>query len=425
MVVAADDGVMPQTLEHREVLRGLGVSSGVVAVSKSDIADPAPAAAQAAELFPHAAVIACSARTGAGVQQLRSALEALAAEIVSRAVSPGQARLHLDRVFSLAGHGTIVTGTLWSGAIAVGDELELLPRGTPVRVRAIQVHDVPQQRADAGQRVAVNLAGAKARDVARGDLLAGRQAVAETRVLDCALQLRDARSGERLQVHHGTRAVPGRIAGLEADLWQLRLERPLLALRGDRLVVRRLAPPETLGGGVVLDPSARRHGSRPDVLERLRRLRDGEDAPRGGPPQVPRNPTAQPRRPPSGPPVGRQALTTLERRLREAGTMLLSEAQLSEDVAALKALREQGRAVRLSGRLYAHADVLAPIRERVISLIESEGSLTLAGARDALGVSRKSAQAFLEHLDGARVTRRLPDDRRILAARARPQDRLR
>ena len=423
MVVAADDGVMPQTVEHAAVLSALGVSEGVVAVTKADVADPAKGIEGARELLPGCEVVACSARTGFGVDELRAALDALAARLASRAACGGPARLHVDRVFTIVGRGTVATGTLWSGAIAEGDELELLRpgRGTlAVRVRGVQVHDEPRERAEAGQRVAVNLVGVHVEDLARGDVLAAPGAVLLTTILDCALELREGRHGERVQVHHGARDVPGRLAPLDggAGLWQLRLEAPLLACDGDRVVIRRLAPPDTLGGGVVLDAQAGRHGARPEILDRLRALARGEEAPRPTPPAAAEHcvsDLAMRGESRSGPPPA--ALAALEERLRDAGPALLSEAQMAEEEDALRALRADGRAVRVSGRLYAHADVAADVRERVVALLEREGFATLAQVRDALGLSRKTAQAFLEHLDAERVTRRLPDDRRELTRR--------
>ena len=418
MVIAADDGVMPQTREHAAVLRALGVEDGVVAVTKADAADPARAVAQARELLDaRMPVVACSARTGSGIEELREALGRLAAGLRSRAASAGPARLHVDRVFTIAGRGTVATGTLWSGQLAEGEELELLPAGLRVRTRGLQVHDAQVPRAAAGQRVAVNLAGVARRAVARGDALASPGTVRATRILDCALELRDARHGERVQVHHGTRDAPGRLALLDAGagLWQLRLEAPLLACDGDRLVVRRLAPPDTRGGGVVLDARAGRHGARPEILARLRALARGEAAPplaheaqapgRGGPRSAP---AADP-----------AALVALEERLRAAGPALLSEAQMAGEQDALRALRAAGRAVRVSGRLYAHADVAADVGRRIVALLDARGPASLAEVRDALGLSRKSAQAFLEQLDAERVTRRLADDRRALRRTAK------
>ena len=416
MVVAADDGVMPQTIEHAAVLRALGVDHGVVAVTKADLADPGPALAAAGALLPGAEAVACSARTGAGVPGVAAALERVAASVPSRGATAGDAVLHVDRSFTVRGMGTVVTGTLWAGILRHGDELALLPGDRAVRVRGLQVHDAPVAAAPAGQRVAVNLTGVRARDVARGDVLATPGRLAESTVLDCALDAPGARHGERVQVHHGTRDVAGRLADLGDGLWQVRLERPLLAADGDRLVIRRPAPPDTLGGGVVLDAAARRHGRRPDVLERLRARRDGRPEP--GPAAAADAPAPAPA---TQAPADPALLARVEDRLREAGLGLVSEAQLGDDASALAPLRAAGRAVRVSGTLYAHADVAATVRERIVALLEHEGSASLAEVRDALATSRKPAQAFLEHLDAQRVTRRLPDDRRVLrAARATP-----
>jgi selenocysteine-specific elongation factor len=418
MVIAADDSVMPQTLEHARVLRALGLSRGVVAVSKCDLASPAAAERAAAELLPGCATVACSTRSGEGLEQLRRAIDELAAHAPSRAAQPAPARLHIDRVFSVAGRGTVVTGTLWSGAISRGDVLDVLPAARRVRVRGLEVHDVELPRAVAGQRVAANLTGVRAREVSRGDVLAAAGAVRETRVLDCALALEGARHGERVQVHHGTRAVAGRASMLADDLWQLRLEAPLLALDGDRLVVRRIAPGDTLGGGVVLDAGARRHGKHPQLIARLRAAREGRPV---APAPLPVRRPGRAGGPHVEPVPGGDSLAALEQRLREAGVALLSEAQMEGQRAQLRALRATGSAVRVSGKLYAHARVVERMRADVVALLEREGAATLSGVRDALGISRKSAQAFLEHLDSERVTRRLPDDRRVLASARQPQ----
>jgi selenocysteine-specific elongation factor len=309
----------------------------------------------------------------------------------------------------------VVTGTLWSGSIGRGDVLVLLPAGRQVRVRGVQVHDEPVERADAGQRVALNLVGVDRRAVARGDVLTASGTLVPTTVVDAALTLRDAQHGMRVHVHHGTREAPARLASLGADLWQLRLERPLLARAGDHVVVRSVAPPDTLGGGVVIDPAARRHGRRADVLARLERLRRGEPEPRPAPEPVTEPAVAPPE--PTAAPLSEAALA-LEARLRAAGHEPPSEAELGAAAAELPALREAGRAVRVGRSLYAHPDAIAAVRDRVIAIVQAEGAVTLARLRDELGTSRKFAQALLEHLDAARVTRRLPDDRRVLRRRS-------
>jgi selenocysteine-specific elongation factor len=415
MTIAADDGVMPQTREHAAVLAGLGVTRGVVAITKADRADPAAAAAAAAELLPGVEAVACSARTGDGIAAVAAALDRAAAALAGRADAAGEARpavLHVDRAFTIRGAGTVVTGTLWAGAVAAGDTLVLQPAGRAVRVRSVQVHDAAVARAQAGQRVALNLGGVALREVRRGDaLVAGGAPVAPTRILDCALELRGAPAGARVQVHHGTRDVAARLVALGDGLWQLRLEQPLLAAAGDRLVVRSVAPPDTLGGGTVLDARARRHGRRPELVARLARLACGEEVepePAAAPPAAPA-PAAQPALSP--------AALALAERLRDAGHEPPALAELGDAAAELRALRAAGLAVRVGRDLHAHPDALAAVAARVTAIVEAEGAITLARLRDELQTSRKFAQALLEHFDAARVTKRLPDDSRVLRRR--------
>ncbi len=415
MTVAADDGVMPQTREHAAVLRALGVEAGIVAVTKSELADPEAAMVESAELLPAAAaVVAVSARTGSGLGELRAALDRAAATVRSRAEDAAPPRLHVDRVFTIRGAGTVITGTLWSGNVGRGDELELLGAGRRLRVRGVQVHDEPADRADAGQRVAVNLTGVDVASVSRGDVLASAgSGLIPTFRLDASLSFanREPEPGDRVQVHHGTRETPGRMAWLGGRFWQLRLEQSLVPAAGDRLVVRQIAPPDTLGGGIVLDAHPKRHGPSRALLARLERLERGEEVPdaaeersksAGAQPsgQDPRKPVTPGRLPNSA--------TALEKRYKEAGF----EPPLDADVDAgdLAALRSVGRAVRVSKTLHYHQDVLAEVRRRVLELAERhDGSVTLGQLRDELGTSRKFAQALLEHLDSEKVTIRRGD----------------
>jgi selenocysteine-specific elongation factor len=410
MVVAADDGVMPQTREHAAVLAALGVTTGVVAVTKSDVADPARAVAEARELLPEAEAVAVSSRTGDGLDALRAALERAAAAVAGRSEDGGVLRLHVDRAFTIRGAGTVVTGTLWSGLAERGAEVVILPAGRRARIRGVQVHDAPVDHAAAGQRVALNLAGVGRDEVARGDVIAaGEPLPRATFRIDAALSWAspDARPdhGARLAVHHGTREVPARLAELGGRFAQLRLEQPLVALRGDRLVLRSLAPPDTLGGGVVLDAAPPRHGPSRDLLARLVRLERGEPEPRSEPPAP-----APARATPAAPePLGPSALAA-EERLRAAGHEPPPDEQVGapEDLAALRA---HGRAIRVGRGMHLHADAFADVRERVTARIARDGSITLAGLRDELGTSRRYAQALLEALDAARVTLRVGDER--------------
>src|SRR3954452_19964239 len=248
MGVAADDGVMPQTREHAGVLAALGVTDGGGAITKTDLAAPARARAEAAELLPGVEIV---------VDDVPAALDRAAARVASR-TADGPLRLHVDRVFSVRGAGTVVTGTLWSGTAARGDHVTILPAGERARIRSVEVHDERVERAQAGQRVALNLVGAR---VERGDVIATDAIAASFRV-DVALQWAtpEARpdSGARIAVHHGTRESAARLVELGGRFFQLRLEQPIVPGAGDRLVIRSLAPPDTLGGGVVLDPQPRR-----------------------------------------------------------------------------------------------------------------------------------------------------------------------
>ncbi|MCP9490233.1 MAG: selenocysteine-specific translation elongation factor [Solirubrobacteraceae bacterium MAG38_C4-C5] len=439
MCVATDDGVMPQTWEHAAVLAGLGVRDGVVAITKADLrdgADVASASEQAAELLPGAEIVAVSARAGTGLDALRGALDRCAARLTGRAalLDGGAPVLHVDRSFTIKGAGTVVTGTLWRGSVGRGDEVELLPASARdsgarvrARVRGVQVHDAPVQRAAAGQRVAVNLVGVARDAVGRGDVVAGAGAgLAPSHVLDVHLDEgpdgpggRGGRGGlpARVQVHHGTRESAARLAPLGGRLYQLRLERPLVAARGDRLVLRSIAPPDTLGGGVVLDPRARRHGPSRAATARLTALSRGEDPDVGAEQEgAARGRTGpQPAAPLSAP------ARALEERLRAAGHEPPSRAELDDDAQHLDELRAAGRTVRIGRDLHAHPDALTAIERRVRELIAAEGCVTLARLRDELQTTRKFAQAHLEHLDAVRVTLRRPDDTRVLRRRVSEQ----
>jgi selenocysteine-specific elongation factor len=416
MTVAADDGVMPQTREHAAVLAALGVRRGVLAITKADRMEPGLAAAEASELLPGVEIVPCSARTGDGVAEVASALARVAAELPGRADSGRPAVLHVDRVFTIHGAGTVVTGTLWSGTVARGDSLRLLPAGRELRVRGVQVHDQVVDVADAGQRVALNLSGVAVQDVRRGDaLVAAASEIEPALILDCALELDErSRNGQRAQIHHGTRNAPGRLVVLGDGLWQIRLEQPLLAAGGDRVVVRSVAPPDTLGGGVVLDPHARRHGRRSPAVARLERLRRGEPEPE--PDRDDEADRAAATAAPSDPAPSPESLA-LEATLRAAGHEPLSITALGGVRSELAALRSAGIAIRVGRDMYAHAEAIEAVRRRVVMIIEAEGSVTLARLRDELSTSRKFAQMLIEHLDAARVTKRLPDDRRVLRGR--------
>jgi selenocysteine-specific elongation factor len=431
MCIAADDGVMPQTREHLEVLRQLGVRQGVVAITKADLIDPAAAAAEAEELLPGVEVVPVAAVRGDGLDELRAALDRAAASTRSRAVDgAAAARLHVDRSFTLKGIGTVVTGTLWSGSLAAGDQVEIMPAGLRARVRSVQVHDEPVDRAAAGQRVALNLVGVRRTEVARGDVVTRGGEARPAYIVDARLEVPELRAGTRLQVHHGTREAPGRIYPLGEGLFQLRLEAPLVALQGDRVILRQLAPPDTIGGGVVVDPVARRHGPRPEVVERLIAIEAGADP--AAPPAA-ADPRASARAAPpaatdpraSAPPAAADPrASALAALLRADGSRPRTDTELAaaagldpaEAAAVFRALEGTGSTVRVARNLHFDREALESLTDRVVAICERDGSATIASVRDELGTSRKYAQAILEYMDATKVTLRR-DDAHVLRRR--------
>jgi selenocysteine-specific elongation factor len=471
LVIDAQEGARPQTLEHLAVLRLLGVEHGVVALTKADLVDEETlelAAEEARELAPGAEVVAVSAKTGLGLDDLRAALAQLP---VTERDASGAARLYVDRVFTLTGVGTVATGTLWSGSIAAGDVLRAEPSGRSVRVRSVQVHDAPVERADAGQRVAVNLPQVERRELARGDALVEPGHYATSYRLDVRL-IELAPVPIAVTVHVGTRAVPARVVR-DGDHAQLRLESPVVAARGDRLVLR---TDTTVGGGVVLDPAPPRglDRARLEAVERgdvaafvdapvprgsLRRLftdaqiaalpstgehvysqawLDGlraqvrqrlEERARTSPldpgisiPElVPEHPWALElldveRRgakaylPGATAALGERegAAGELERRLAEEEIVKVDDRELAAYLEGDGRLRRVGDGYAVSPSLY----------ERGLGLLPSLQPLTLAAFRDALGVGRRTAQLLLERYDAEGITLRRGDER-VLRRRPR------
>jgi selenocysteine-specific elongation factor len=296
LVIAADEGVMPQTREHLDIVDLLGIRAGVVALTKADLVGEEEielAREEAAELLDGtslagASIVPVSSVSRAGLDDLMGELETLVAKVAERSTA-GAARLPVDRVFSLAGHGTIVTGTLWAGTVSPGDKLEIYPRGTATRVRSVQVHDQPVERAEAGQRTAVGLAGVGKDGLARGDTIGTPGALHVTHMLDVRLRLvgsaKPIANRVRVHLHLGTAEVLARIVLLESEtlrageesLVQLRLESPVVAEKGDLFVIRSYSPVTTIGGGRVLDPTPKRHKRmKEDVLESLEVLEVGK-----------------------------------------------------------------------------------------------------------------------------------------------------
>jgi selenocysteine-specific elongation factor len=461
LTIDANEGARPQTHEHLAILRLLGVERGVVALTKSDTVDEETlelARAEAEELVPGATIVAVSARTGSGLEELRAALAEAAVER-ERDLAP--ARLYVDRVFSLRGIGTVVTGTLWSGSIGEGDELRAEPGGRTVRVRSVQVHDRGVQRAQAGQRVALSLPGIERRELRRGAALVAAGSFAPSYRLDVSLEP-VAEIPARVQVHHGTSAVAARVVRAGERFAQLRLVEPVVAARGDRVILR---TGTTVGGGRVLDPAPPRHASaeRMELVERgeiaatvhepvrveslahlgelhgveraggwafsqtwLEELRTELDEQLAG---------ADPLDPGIPPPAADWSaaivpLLGFERRgarlyrpgsagvLGErADAAAVLEASLGlepvriEDAGLARFLEEQGRLVRVGDGYAVSAAAFEDARATLVAECEASGRIALARFRDLLGVGRKTAQLLLERFDADGLTRRVGDER--------------
>ena len=486
LVIDAAEGARPQTHEHLAILRLLGVSRGVAAVTKADAVEPDQlqlAVEEAAELVPEAEVVSVSAKTGAGLDELRAALARAAAE-VERTERFAPTRLWIDRAFTLRGVGTVVTGTLWSGSIAAGDLLRLEPRGRIVRVRSVQVHDRPVEEAQAGQRVAVNLPAIERGELQRGDALVEPGHYPVSYRLDVVLDELEPVPAA-VKVHLGTADVAARVVR-SGRFAQLRLTEPVVAARGDPFVLR---TETTVGGGRVVDPAPPRRlererleildrgdpsgivnlltaepattaslqasgllspvelargletvglagewayrpgwleGVRAVVSERLNERAEANPVDPGVPlaQLLPNEPWATAiiqllhveRRdgkayaPGATASLGdrAEAAERIEAELAEAGLARVEDAELAGYLEAAGRLKRVGDGFAVSAELYDRG------REALTSL----EPITLAGFRDALEISRRTAQLLLERYDADGLTRRVGDERVLRRARA-------
>lgn len=297
-VVAVDEGIMPQTREHLAILDLLQIPAGVIALTKADLAPDAEwldwvrADVQHAvhgTVLENAPIVPVSARTGEGLAQLVSALETCLAQQPPRP-DLKRPRLPIDRVFTISGFGTIVTGTLLDGSFRVGEDVEILPGGLRGRIRGLQTHKTKEQTAVPGSRTAINISGVNVEEVCRGQVVAHPGTYQPTQVLDVHFRLLPdlslpLRHSSEVKLFLGSAEVIARVRLLGNEVlnpgeegWlQLVLREPVVAVRGDRYILRRPSPAETLGGGEVLDPHPPKLYRRFDtaVLQRLQALREG------------------------------------------------------------------------------------------------------------------------------------------------------
>jgi selenocysteine-specific elongation factor len=296
LVVAADESIMPQTREHFDICRLLGVSSGIVVINKADLVDPEMielvhdevAETTLGSFLENAETIVVSSKTGEGIDQLKKAIHDLALAIRPRP-SNRVLRLPIDRAFSIRGFGTVVTGTLTSGEIQKEQEIELIPGGLTARVRGIQVHGNMMGNAVAGQRTAVNLQGVDLAQVERGMVITIPNLFQSTQILDARLLLlptaKPLKNLVKVRFHQGTLEVLARIALIgqdtllpgESGYAQLRLDSPVFCLHGDAFIIRQFSPTITIGGGTILHPNPSKHRSTDkQTLSALQELDSGD-----------------------------------------------------------------------------------------------------------------------------------------------------
>ena len=398
LVVALDEGVMPQTREHLAILRVLGVDRGVVALTKRDLVDDEWASLARADVtaalqgtpLAGAPLIEVSAMARTGLTELVAALDSVLEKAPARR-DVARPRLGIDRAFTLTGFGTVVTGTLVDGSFATGDEIEVLPTGRRARIRGIQTHKRGLESASPGSRVALNLVGVEKDELERGMVVVRPGTLVPVSVLSARIEILVSASeaiahDEAVKVHAGTAEVMARASLLEGptldpggSAWvQLRLAAPLAVAVGDRFVIRRPSPPETLGGGAVADISGERMRRRREAVAVLERR--------------------------SAPTSASRLLAALDvpRTLEEAGTRGGLDA--AERDAGATELIESGRAVRLADALLARDsfDALATRVERTLAATHWRSPLR-AGApreeiRSSLELSPRRFNALVERL---------------------------
>jgi selenocysteine-specific elongation factor len=370
LVIAADEGVMPQTREHLAICQLLRIGSGLVALTKTDMVEPdwlelvrEDVASLLADTFLAGCPIApVSSKTGEGLDALRAALFALARAVPPRSTDH-TARLPIDRVFTVKGFGTVVTGTLTAGQLAVEDRVEVYPRGVASRVRGLQVHGRPAARTEAGQRTAVNLQGVERAAIERGDVLAVPGALVPAVLIDATVELlkdapRPLKTRDRVRFHVGTQEVMARVLLVGSPqiepggtaYGRFRLEAPVVALPGDRCVIRSYSPIVTIGGGTLLDvvpPRFKRKA--PALLAHLERLETGS------PEQV------------------------VDEHLRQAGASGIRAADLRARTpfgpgqlrAVLETLAGTGAIVAVEREWFIHAEAHGRLREQTLGLLET------------------------------------------------------
>ena len=297
LVVAADEGVMPQTVEHLDILNYLGVKKGIIVLTKCDLVDEDFISLVKDEVkektkglfIENAPIVEVDSVSGRGLEELVKKIDEISEDIEEKKID-APARMSIDRVFSLKGFGTIVTGTLIEGKISIDDEMIIYPSEKKVKVRNLQVHGCDVKTAYAGQRTAINLSNIKVSEIQRGDVIAETGSVEESMMIDVNISLvehckKSLKHWDRIRVFHGTKQILCRIVPLNEDeipygesgYAQLRLEEKIVSKKGDRFIIRSYSPMDTIGGGIIIDTAPKKHKIYDEsVIETLKIKEKGE-----------------------------------------------------------------------------------------------------------------------------------------------------
>ena len=468
MVIAADEGVMPQTREHLYILSLLGIRRGVVVITKGDL-EWKPGLREEIQTFvagtflEKAAVVVTSAVDGRGIEDLRRILwqmcleETQGGDYAQRNASVNSFRLPIDRVFSLKGFGTIVTGTLLDGALDMDSSAMLYPKAQLVKVRGIQVHGQNVSRAFPGQRVAVNLAGIGKEEISRGEILAAADSMESTMMSDVKLRLlksghRSLKSGARVHLYHGAAELICKVILLDREVMktgeeavvQLRMEQQTAMKAGDHFVIRFYSPVETIGGGVVENPNALKRKRR-RKLGAERRFQTSSDTDLSkemsgnGAKLVP----AQINKTNSIETAGKNydlndnninknkenelestpIFIKIQNLYLNSGFIPPLTDEVKSDFSREKEFSavffkmvRSGVLVRYDEKHYMHRDIRKKALDMAVTLYKEKGVIKTGEFRDQLGISRKCAITLLEGFDRDRITR-MTNGERILITR--------
>ncbi|GAB1476830.1 selenocysteine-specific translation elongation factor [Bacillota bacterium] len=369
LVVAADEGVMPQTVEHFEILKMLGISKGIVVITKSDLVDADWLSLVKEDIkdtikgtfLEGAPMIAVSSHTGENIEELRTLILNNIEDVQSRREAPSLLRIPVDRVFTMEGFGTVITGTLLEGSVSAGSEVRIYPGSRIARVRNLQVHGKSVETAYAGQRTAVNLLGVKKDEISRGDVIAAKDSLMQTMMIDVKIRMFDdaqrvLANGSRLHLYYGSAETLCKAVLLDRETLksgetayaQLRMEEEIAVRKGDRFIIRFYSPVETIGGGIILDANPAKHRRfREEVIAALSVKEAGEESA-----------------------VLSQILLEMSKSMPTSIDLAIKLGRTEEEISSeIRKLIDAGEAVDLADRTFVHTDYMRHAEEAAAAIL--------------------------------------------------------